>query len=284
MLVRIHLFIGMFAAVTLFSCKKERSFEPGGTTGTTNGTLLIRNTSKFGSDSVSNSYTYNSNKQLISYKTGGTVFGTTTDSELKLERNSQGIIQKVILISEDLVQVIGTNTVERIVNYDAASSRYKFTVSKYFDGVDNVKDSAVYTYNTAGKISQVEDFYDDGSGVGYIKYTKTVYTYDGNGNIIKEKTLEFNPAAGGYQDSNEYAYEYDDKVNPLIMGNEAFILGETKFASSHNVTKDTYTDYVDTSNNDSGTLTYIYNTLNKPISAVLKTSVGISVPITYVYQ
>jgi hypothetical protein len=280
------LIVAVLTALVLFSCKKEKSFDPNNPNGggATGGSLLARTVTKFGTDSIGTFYEYDAQKRLILYKTGGVFFGSSFEAEIKLIRNSQGIIQKSIL-KTDVFAGMGIDSVVRTVHYDAAKSRYSSMAAAYFDGSDNVKDSVAFTYNTAGKITQVEYFYDDGSGTGYVREEKSEYTYDSNGNVTKEKNYEFNTGSNLYEAYEESVYEFDNKTNPMFLGNEGFVLGDIITFSPHNQTKKTYTDLTDPNQSDVATSTYIYNSNNKPVS-VTQTAQGFPVPFvtTYYYK
>jgi hypothetical protein len=253
------------SAFFLFSCQKERSFDPNGNTGGGGSStgLLARTVTKFGTDSIGTFYEYDSQKRLIVYKTGGNLLGSTIEAEIKLVRNSQGIIQKSIL-KTDFFASMGIDSIVRIVHTNA-QSRYSSMVAAYFDGSDDVKDSTIFSYNTAGKINLVEYYYDDGTG--YKKDGKTEYTYDANGNVAKEKNYFFNTASNGYEAYDESVYEFDSKINPIFLGNEGFVLGDIITMSPNNQTKKTFTDLTDPTQNGVATSAYTYNSSNKPISA-----------------
>ena len=263
--MRKSLAIAVVSVVLLFSCKKERSFDPddnpGG--GPAAGNLLARTVTKFGTDSIGTFYEYDAQKRLVIYKTGGSLLGSTIEAEIKLVRNSQGIIQKSIL-KTDFFASMGIDSIVRIVHTNAQSG-YSSMVAAYFDGFDDVKDSTIFSYNTSGKINMVEYYYDDGTG--YQKDGKTEYTYDATGNVVKEKNYFFNTASNGYEAYDESVYEFDSKTNPIFLGNEGFVLGDIITISPNNQTKKTYTDLTDPTQNGVATSAYTYNLSNKPVSA-----------------
>jgi hypothetical protein len=272
-------------ALCLFSCKKEKSFDPnnpnGGGGGTSDSGLLDRIDTKLGTDSIGILYQYDNQKRFIGYKTGGVVFGNAIEVELKLVRNTQGIIQKIILKNSEFSSM-GVDSMVRVVHYDASKLRYSSMAAAYFDGSDDVKDSTAFSYNNAGKLVQAEYFFDDGSGSGYEKEEKVEYTYDANGNVTKEKSYVFDPFLNVYEQSSQYEYEYDNKVNPLIAGNEGLVIGDINIVSTHNITKNTYTDFVDPDLNDASTGTYTYNSINKPIT-LTQTSAAFPIPVVSKY-
>ena len=280
------LMAAVITAFLLFSCKKEKSFDPDATNGGGGATtgLLARTTTKFGTDSIGTFYEYDNQKRLIIYRTGGSFLGSSVEAEIKLLRNSQGIIQKSIL-KTDFFASLGIDSIVRNVYYDAARSRYFSMAAAYSDGSDNVKDSTVFTYNTAGKINQVEFFYDDGTGGGDVKDGKADYTYDGNGNVTKEKNYAFNTGLNSYEAYDESVYEFDNKINPTFLGNEGFVLGDIVTYSPNNQMKKTYNDLTDPSQNNVANSVYTYTSNNKPVS-VTQTEQGFQFPFvtTYYYN
>lgn len=282
-------YVTFISALFLFSCKKEKSFDPnnpngGSGGGTVTPTLLIKTVTKLpGNDSLRVFYTYDNQKRFISYKSEEYSSGSLVKGEVKFIRNTQGIVQKVVIKSDDLAGV-GIDSIFYAVRYNTGTSRYTSSVLTFDDGTDIFRDSTAFTYNAAGKISLSEEFVDDGTGT-YEKYFKTEYTYNATGNVIKAKNYYFDDMAGSYVASDQDEYEYDAKVNPLILGNEAFLLGDPSLASPNNQTKDTYTDLEDATNNDLITTTFTYNTANKPATDILTIqSESIPYPTTYNYQ
>ncbi|HZF64670.1 MAG TPA: hypothetical protein VEZ55_09300 [Chitinophagaceae bacterium] len=268
--------------VLLFACKKDKSAEPGGG-GNAAGGLLTKTVTKQGNDSISVAYGYDNQKRISSYSATGAISGTATTFDLKITRNGQGVIQRMVQKSNILTS-IGIDSVVQTVYYDAARSRYTASANRYVSSLGEFRDSTSFTYNNAGRITGQEYFFDDGTTGGYIESEKTEYTYDANGNITREKMFVYDETTGTYDAYLETAYEYDTKVNPLNIGAEAFLLGDLSLASKNNRTKVTSTDLTDPDNNDVTTITYVYNTSDKPASAVLASSTGGNVQVTYTYQ
>jgi hypothetical protein len=269
----------------LFSCKKEKSFDPNNPNGGggTASTLLAKTVTQLeGGDSLKVTYNYDSQKRFIGYNTEETDAGDVYNGEVKFIRNAQGVIQKVVFKSWDLL-VIGVDSVFYLVHYNTGTSRYSSRVLTYDDGTNFFRDSTVFSYNSSGKIIGSEEFYDDGSG--YIKSAKTEYTYGSSGSITKEKAYYFDEASNSYIASYQDDYEYDTKVNPIILGNEAFLFGEVSWVSSNNQTKDTFTDLEDPNGGDVYTTTYTYNSANKPLTdQMVAQSEGIPYPTKYTYK
>jgi len=190
----------------LYACKKERSFDPdagGSTGGGTTGTLLTKAVTQLGvDDSLSVFYGYDNQKRLISYRYDGVVDGDNFTGESKLIRNTQGIVQKVVVKSNDL-SGLGIDSMVYAVNYNTGSSRYTSSVLTFNDAGFIVKDSTAYSYNASGKLSQSEEFLDDGVSGGYSKISKTEYSYDAAGNVTKVKNYGYNESTSLYEDYDE---------------------------------------------------------------------------------
>ena len=273
-------------ALCLHACKKERSFDPdaGSTGGGTTGLLTKAVTQLGDDDSLSVFYGYDNQKRLISYRYNGVVDGDNFTGESKLIRNTQGIVQKVVVTSNDL-SGLGIDSMVYAINYNTGSSRYTSSVLTFNDAGFIVKDSTAYSYNASGKLSQSEEFLDDGVSGGYFKLSKAEFSYDAAGNVTRVKNYGYNESTSLYEIYDEDLYEYDTKVNPLILGNEAFLLGDPLLASPNNVTKDIYTDFLDASYNDVITNAYTYNSSNKPLTATITyKSEGVPYPVVYTYK
>src|SRR5688572_197459 len=138
--------IGSIAIITLFlfSCKKEKSFDPnnpnGGGGGSTDSLLEKTVTQTDGGDSLVITYIYDSQKKFIGYSAEESYQGDFYHREEKFIRNSQGIIQKIVVKSFDLA-LLGIDSVFYAVHYNTSTSRYTSSVLTYDDGIDFFKDS-----------------------------------------------------------------------------------------------------------------------------------------------
>lgn len=281
-------YVAIVSTLFLLSCKKDKSFDPtnpnGGGGGVPATTVLSKTVTKVdGGDSVRVSYTYDNQKRFIGYTSEESYQGDVYRSELKFIRSAQGIVQKMVIKADDLIAA-GIDSIYYKVNYNSGTSRYTSMVLIFDDGTDVFRDSTVYTYNGSGKIIQSEEFYDDGGGV-YLKTAKIEYTYNPAGNVSREKVYYFDDSSRSYVASYQDDYEYDTKTNPLILGNEAFLLGDASLASPNNQIKDTYTDLEDATMNDVLNTVYTYNTANKPLTDIVTiVSDGTPYPTAYTYK
>jgi hypothetical protein len=272
---------GIAVSVLLFSCQKEKSIENG--SGSNNVDLLARTVIKIGSDSIASLNSFDANKRLVSKQDVSSVPGLEYQIETQLDRDPKGVIQQMTVSTDDFTSA--PDVAVYTVHYDAAKSRYTSRVTTFTSSGLTIKDSTAITYDAAGKVIKTEKFLDAGISGGAAEYAKTEFAYDGSGNVTKTTLYDYDNTSGSYVSVAENSYEYDDKINPLNLKQEAFLLEDFTLASSHNVTKQTYKDFTDPSNNDVISYNYIYNSNNRPQSAtVTAQSAGSPFPVLYVYQ
>ena len=71
----------------------------------------------------------------------------------------------------------------------------------------------------------------------------------------------------------------------MQLGVEAIFIGDLVLGATNNLTKSIYVDATDPSNNETTSLTYTYNTANKPATAISTVTPGSAVTnVTYTYQ
>jgi hypothetical protein len=271
--------------IAFSSCKKEKSVDAGGGGGGGPvATLLSKQVSKYGSDSATVNYTYDGQKRLISMKTVGVDGGAVYESEIKLPRNAQGIIQKYVDKSADYVQFFNTDSIFYTVRYDAAAARYTSKIWVLSFGTVAVKDSIAFSYGSNGRITQLESFIDTGTA-RYVQYGKTEFTYDGNNNVSIAKTSGYDNTASRYVLLSTIQYEYDNKTTALSLGNEAFLIDQPALFSTHNVTKITIDDADPAGLDEATVITYVYNAGNKPVTGNQTfQSGGTAGVVTYTYK
>ena len=268
-------------SLVLFSCQKEVDEtlpNSGGNNGGTTGTKLTKTIEKLGADSVATVYRYNSSGKIIAVDMVGVDAGQPYDYYLTYVRNNSGIIQKQIIKSSDLVQ-FGVDSILYLVSYDATNNRYKGAISNLsLFGIPLV-DSIVFQYDGSGKLITEIDYSD--VGFGYAPSWKKVYTYNGN-NLGTEKYYSFDANTNNYTLDYTSTYEYDTKTNPLQFVADAPVFNLDPFYSANNITKLTYVES-DPTNNFVSTVSYTYNSSNRPLTDV--TTTGSEVTTTsYYYQ
>lgn len=283
--------VASFALTALFfvSCQKEVSEEIGGNPGTggggtgggTTGTKLVKTVHKDGADSTVIVYGYDANNKVISATTSGVSGGQPIDLRINLTRNSAGVITKQVIRSNDFI-AFGIDSLVTQVRWDATNNRYKNAVSHISIFGFDITDSITYNYDAGGKLTSEVEYQDDGMGGPMAPSTKREYTYTGS-NIVTEKAYNWDDATNAYVLSWNSTYEYDTKVNPTLFATDAPVLGMSDFYPANNVTKDTFVDNEDPTNNYVETSTYTYNSSNRPITGTVVNN-GSTSTTTYTYQ
>ena len=266
----------ILVASILFSCQKEIDFANtnGGSGGTTDA-LLQKLVSRSGSDSSTLEFGYNTSKKLMTLNTIDVTSGTTSLTRERVERNSQGIIQRLI-IKDDQYQQLGLDSVETVMEY--SSGRYISKVTTIDLGIVVFSDSVALIYDAGGKVV-TEKIYDDLATGNYEENSKIDYTYSGN-NIVTIKQYSYDGST--YSLVVTYSYdEYDNKVSPMNIGFEAFVFDSPAMFSFNNPTKSSISD---TGSSETFTTTYTYNSANKPLTAMSAIQPGNSTATaTYYY-
>jgi hypothetical protein len=267
----------ILVTMVLFSCQKEVDFATaGGGNGGTTDVLLQKLVSRSGSDSSTLEFGYNSSKKLMTLNTTDVTSGTTSLTRERVERNSQGIIQKLI-IKDDQYQQLGLDSVVTVMEY--SSGRYISKVTTIDLGIAVFRDSVVLIYDGGGSVV-TERIYDDLATGNYEENAKIDYTYSGN-NIATIKQYSYDGST--YSLVVTYSYdEYDNKVSPMNIGFEAFVFDSPAMYSSNNPTKSSITD---SGSSQTFTTGYTYNSVNKPLTATSTIQPGNSTATgTYYYQ
>jgi len=267
----------ILVTMVLFSCQKEIDFaSAGGGSGGTTDVLLQKLVSRSGSDSSTLEFGYNSSKKLMTLNTTDVTSGTTSLTRERVERNSQGIIQKLI-VKDDQYQQLGLDSVVTVMEY--SSGRYVSKVTTIDLGIVVFKDSVVLIYDGGGNVV-TERIYDDLATGNYEENAKIDYTYSGS-NIATIKQYSYDGST--YSLVVTYSYdEYDNKVSPMNIGFEAFVFDSPAMYSSNNPTK---SSIADSGSSQTFVTSYTYNSANKPLTAMSAIQPGNSTATgTYYYQ
>jgi hypothetical protein len=265
--------------IGLFSCQKEVDdvFKSSGG-GSANSGLLKKVVTLNGTDSTVFTIGYNSSSKITSVYTSGVGSGTTINTQESFIRNNQGIVTQIITKDADYA-AYGIDSIITIVNSVGG---------KYTSRVSNInllgllfKDSVAFTYSGSTIIKE-EDFLDVGIGTGYAPTTKNEFTYTGN-NITAIKVSVYDDASSSYQDDYTQTFTYDTKASPLILGVEGIAIGYYNWYSSNNVVKLVAVSSTDPTQNETQTVTYTYNSSNRPLTAITAVQGGPTFNSTYSY-
>jgi hypothetical protein len=258
------------------SCQKELSFEdntngnPGGgnTGGNSNGDLLVKTVAESSSGTVTTDFEYDPSKRLISMTVTGTRQGVDLGSVVNIRRNTSGNITQIVQKSALLAQS-GLDSTATDVYYDAASSRYAYSISQLSMFGISIIDSMPFIYDASGKVIALEDWLTNaGSGPAVQVVSKFEYEYGANGNITSMSAFTLDPNTNSLQKIATYVRGFDDKPNPLHLMNEAFVLGNPDYYSTNNVITYQINDLTSGTSIVTLNTSYTYNSSNKPATGV----------------
>jgi hypothetical protein len=276
--------IGLFVLSFFFlaGCQKEIDWGLGGNAVADK--LLVKIHSKTGTDSTVVSYFYNSAKQLIVENTIGVSGTTSVDNNLKIYRNSAGIIQRTVQTASALTSN-GIDSVVTRFNYNAALSRYTSSVFAVTVMGTNVVDSVSYVYDATGKITS-DEHYLKASILPPMLSAKNQYTYSADGLNVTGVQLSAATSIGGTVSTQAtQTYTYDSKKNPLSVKQEAILLFRTGLFNAQNPLKTVVTNVADPTADFTMDVVYRYNTAGKPDSSYATRTPGGAVTASkYFYQ
>ena len=280
-------FTVLFFSVLFFvSCQKEIDWGLGGSNATSK--LLVKIKSQTGTDTTQVDYYYDAKKRLIREKTTGISGGTSLDYDLFINRNSSGIITTTVQKSPSLVAV-GIDSIETRYNYSTGTSKYTSSVFQLTIFGFTVIDSAVYSYNGAGRINS-DEHYEQITGLPFpippSLSLKDYYIYSASGfNLDSVKQDAASIPGGPLSPAYSQAYIFDSKTNPLIILNEAILITRIELYNANNATKTTDKDIATPANDFTTDYTYKYNSVNKPDSSTGTITPGGAVTTSkYFYQ
>ena len=229
-------------------------------------------------------YGYNSNSQLTTVNWNTTSGGQSIIYDWIFTRDNTGkciqVLQKVNITGfpADGILYIAHYPTTASINFDYLTASYTLNSLP-------AKDSIAFAI-VNGKVTQYI-VYQDYANSGYQLSTKVVYTYDNSGNIITVNNYA-NDGTGALKLAENIVYEFDSKVNPLQLGQEAFFISGERYVSKNNFTKSVTTDYSTSTSGVTSTALYAtqYNSSSKPVSAVVSDPANVNTPVTlaYTYQ
>lgn len=225
--------------------------------------LLVKQVDKTGQDSMVTEYFYDASDRLIEEK--------TRLRTVKYTRNQAGKIINISSVGRlsDLSPVIDTIVVDVIYKQNGL--------------VDMLGDSSIqYIHDGLGRITRTNYFAHSGDAE---PDTYGLWSYDGSGNL--HQIFFYKKGSLGTNDYNiAYAFEYDNKLNPLLSADQVLLPFKWGLAvSPNNVTRQVTFYGANNPVVDQNTIVYQYKSTGVPEMAEFNsTAVQGTKYTTYYYQ
>lgn len=307
--------IGLLA-ITIVSCQKEidwgtnpsngsgtggtgggtgGSGGSGGTTGGSNGDLLVKAVAVTAGTTDTNFIylTWDANKRLAQYKSTGKTNGIDASAQYDIIRLPNGDIQKIY--SKPFTAFPGMpvsiDSMVTEVHYQVGTSKFQYAITTTYSSFLNSKDSVVFVYNTAGKVS-TKTTYKESIITGTMDISfKETYTYDANGNVTNVSAQMADPITGTMSNAGSTVMTYNTHKSPWTIGDEAFIILSPENTSVNYTDKKVQSGNAgggNVSGTVTGTLTNTqYNSFDRPSKGTITTTPmppGYIINYTYYYQ
>lgn len=273
--------------IGVLSCQKEIDWGWGNSL--TTAKTIYRIKSKTGAtDTTQIDFTFDAAKKLVVEKTTGISGGQDMSGILTIVRDSTGVITKSIRTANALV-LAGVDSIVTNYFYDRATSKYKYAVFALRVGPIAARDSAIFTYDSIGNIAKDEHYLKlTGSPIPLpaTKAAQNTYTYTADGkNLLKMITETVSAPSTPLTLASTQGFTYDTKNSPLIMTQEAIILGKTSYFSLNNQIRTEMTNAVTPTRSFNMDYTFKYNSFNLPDSSTgIRTPGGDTTASKYYYQ
>ena len=283
------------AFVLLVSCQKEVGFDDGNNTGNNGGNggngngntsgLLVKAVAVTGAETITTTYTYDSQKRLETMIVKGTSGGMVMDSYHKYFRDAAG---RIVQVKQKLADMPPATTDTAVITYhypDATTMNYDYSVHVMTMDIGGMSmstiDSAVYTY-TSAKLMSYSSFMSSSMMPGMImSRSRTDFAYDASDKVTGMKTYN----DGGNQGAPltliaDYKYTYAaTTVNNVYMaasGAQNFALNGLPNTTASIITKmEMVSDATAPPMTVITTTTYVTGAGNKPVSGtVVATTTG----------
>ncbi len=215
----------------------QRRRQPGGGGGTSNGNLLVKALSITGTDTTTINLKWDGNKRLVQYQSSGKTNGIATDSKTNIIRENNGNIKK--MINSPIGASGYIDSIVSFVYYHPGTSKITYIKDIIYTLAGSFSDSVLITYNSIGKISVKEIYFENFITGVMEKLSKSNYTYDAQGNLITN-TLSTPGATGNYILAVTISNSYDSHLAPASFGDDAFIvrgLSEESVSINHIIKK-----------------------------------------------
>jgi hypothetical protein len=272
--------VALVIAIGITACQKEIDWGKGQSADK----LLVKISSKTGTDTTVIDFSYDGQRRLVLETTTGISNGSSLNGTLRVNRNSAGIILTTVQKSDLLVSA-GVDSLVTTFYYNTANSKYTAASSLLDIGGFTVTDSVVFVYDAAGNIISDKHLFVTGL-IPPFEALSDAYTYSTTGSNLLT-IVQSAPTAPGLPavPVSTQTFTYDGKQSPLVLKNEAIMLMRYNFFSANNCSKIDFVDQTDPTNNYTINNTYKYNFVSKPDSATsTQTNTGAITVSKYFYQ
>lgn len=261
--------IPFLIGLVFLSCEKENDTS-----------LLARMETKSGGETVTTTVQYSDGRPIV-MQVSGSSGGSSVNVITQFIRNSEGIIEKIIIKNPLYLTTFVSDTIIYTLNFSRAENRYTSLVNYLFfkDGTKE-HDSTYFTYDAAGVVMRATKIINKGSSPWYQEAERNEFTYE-NGNLIRCKNYIFNSL---FLEQN---VTYDNKINPMGFGKEWILIGSTR--NNRKFEQSSPNNATTVSFNRNGvssttTTTYTYNVNNLPASKTDLLPNGSTQISTFYYQ
>jgi hypothetical protein len=245
---------------------------------------LIRISSVSGSDSTIVNFGYDSQKRLISEITELISAGSSAKDTFIINRSSTGVINTTVQKGNSMVP--GIDSLVTLFYYNNTTSRY-YAATRLLDvGGFSITDSAEYSYDASGRIVLEKHFFITGL-FPVFEAAESQYVYSTTGTKLDtaRQYIASGPPPAALTLFTTQTFSYDAKTTPLLLKNEAILLGRLNYYSANNASHFGYKDETDPTQDFSIDYIYKYNMAGKPDSATATQVPGGTVTASkYFYQ
>lgn len=264
----------LLAAVPIaigIACKKDHEEKPT--------TLLSKMETTLVGETVTTTIDYTDGKPVFIQALGSTG-GRTVNTATRFIRNSNGIIEKIIIKNPGYLTTFLSDSIIYTIHYSTANSRYTSLVNYlFFKNGTTEYDSTYFTYDVSGTVTQATKLISTGSSSGYQEAERNEFTYE-NGNLMRCKNYILSSL---FLEQN---VTYDSKANPMGFGKEWILIASTRnnrrFEQS-SVNNPTTVSYDQNGTVSTTSSTYTYNVKGYPASKTDVLSNGSTQTSIYTY-
>lgn len=239
--------------------------------------LLDKVVTRFGSDSIVATYSYNSVRKLTGQSN---LESDGTNSSLTFERDNQGRVSKLTSRLTAPGTVAETDVTD-FIYLGPSDVKVRNGLNLFSSSGVQVRDSIAFTY-TGNRVSRTDHFY-SASGIPPVNVIRYEYQYDTKGNMTQVRLSQVSSLTGPLQLTGTLNLSYDDKINPVYSADDALVEQViNQYVSPNNITRLSFVA-TDPTNSFDATIAYEYRADGRPSKAT-QTGGGGSDVSTYTYK